>query len=149
MKQIIVISLLVAVCFFSCSRCNEDLRFKAQFENCINVLEKTYGKGYIASSKDRYMATLCLMLITGSENHMFDSSDMPFFYPSGEVLDEDIAYWHKWYDKHKCSYTLEIAEKLLKEYDKELTWPINADSLDCAEGIVRGNSSDPMFEIGN
>ncbi|MDR1182225.1 MAG: hypothetical protein LBL13_09655 [Bacteroidales bacterium] len=127
--------------FASCQRCKEDEAFKNEFSNCLQVVEKIQLKAYFLPSEGdfecRVFSIECLYAITGYEGYADKITQPYYYYPSSdtiEYIDVDINKWQEWYEDNKCTFTMQMADSLIKKHAAfwdipSLTWPISADSL--------------------
>lgn len=113
----------------SCSKCKEDKAFKAEFQNCLEIVDLVFSEGYYCDDGTRMHAFECLIAITGYEGRVDLFANTPAIYHNDGELDKDLKKWKQWYKANKCSFTLAKADSLIARYrevigDPELTWPV-------------------------
>ena len=119
----------------SCSKCKEDKAFKAEFQNCLEIVYLVSGNGYCCDDRTRMHAFECLIAVTGYEGRVDLFANTPATYSSypnncdKDLEGEDLKIWQQWYEDNKCSFTLAKADSLIARYkdvigDPELTWPV-------------------------
>ncbi|MDR1182223.1 MAG: hypothetical protein LBL13_09645 [Bacteroidales bacterium] len=126
---------IIILCLFftSCQRCKEDETFKKEFLNCLQVVEKIQIEGYFLPRQEdfecRAVSIECLAAIAGYEGYVDKSTDHHYFYQCADSVDVDLRIWRDWYENNKCTFTIQMADSLIKKQDSNLHWPISADSL--------------------
>lgn len=127
--------MLTVFCCSCDTDCNIDKEFKAEFDNCILLVERIHQKGYSSELVTRAYTFECLFAVTGYEGYVDKSNEPHCFYPYSDTIDYikiDIQRWRKWYELNKCTMTMVKADSLIAKHAKEygipdLNWPPPAD----------------------
>lgn len=122
---------LIVLCLnsLSCSECKEDKALKAEFLNCLEIVDLVFSDYYYSDTGTRMHAFECLIAVTGYEGRVDLFANTPATYRKDGEMDEDLKVWKQWYEDNKCSFTLEKADSLIERYkevigDPDLTWPV-------------------------
>jgi hypothetical protein len=136
--------------------CSIDIEFKEQFQNCIRIIEIPEGlpTTELISVSDVLQAAKCLEAITHYKNNMKFQNDVMYdMNRTEEELKLDVKNWMDWYEKNKCSYTMdsaEIAFKSVREKLPDYKSPSVIDSLGKLWMEYKGDSiriKDSLFHV--
>lgn len=105
----------------SCNDCKEDLSFKSNYYQCINVLRRS--KNEIVRIEEIREAVIFLSASSGIEAEQFDIENGVFY--TKQAMEQSISKWEAWYNKNKCSMTMSKADSLVNSYNSVNHGPKN------------------------
>lgn len=109
-----ILCIVVSFSILSCTKCKVDEDFKQKFLSCIETLQRS-NTGVKTQLLEIQEAVVFLSATTGIEPSNFDIEHG--IYLDEKEITSDITKWESWYEKNKCTMTLQHADSLVKRFE--------------------------------
>lgn len=112
---------------FGCKNTNQDcivdVEFKKNFDNCMQIAELMASSDSLNRQIDLVQSSKafsCLEALTGVSGNLIQD-DVGFgYYSSKEDFEKNKNQWQSWFEKNKCSMSMDSAESLFEKYREPL-----------------------------